>query len=205
MPAVDTRETKSRIEPFARAGWTVEALQYGDYTGVDVEGSSWIIEHKTVEGLLSDISTGRVQRQVASMVEHCRYPILLIEGRWIQSNGYLLGTHYSWKQVWNLLQSFQDMGVRLQITTGQEHTIERVFELADYYSKDKHDSGARHLSGNPQAAALCNIKDVGIVTAKALLSHFGNLETIVLTDIEGLQGVPGVGPAAANKIWSFWR
>lgn len=49
------------------------------------------------------------------------------------------------------------------------------------------------------------IREVGEATAKALASHFGELERIAEADPEALEEVPDVGPVVAGHIHSFFR
>jgi DNA ligase (NAD+) len=48
------------------------------------------------------------------------------------------------------------------------------------------------------------IREVGEATAEALAGHFGDLEVIMDTDIEGLQQVEDVGPVVAENIRHFF-
>jgi DNA ligase (NAD+) len=48
------------------------------------------------------------------------------------------------------------------------------------------------------------IREVGEATAEALAGHFGDLELIMDTDIEGLQQVEDVGPVVAENIRHFF-
>ncbi len=48
------------------------------------------------------------------------------------------------------------------------------------------------------------IREVGEATAEALAGHFGDLEPIMDTDIEGLQQVGDVGPVVAENIRHFF-
>ena len=48
------------------------------------------------------------------------------------------------------------------------------------------------------------IRNVGEATAKDLARHFGNLDTLMAADIDGLQQVPDVGPVVAASIARFF-
>ena len=205
MPKADTREAENRLEPLRRAGWEITALKYGDYEGEDAVEQKWIIEHKTVAKLLEDMRTGVLQRQCQAVVEHCIFPILLIEGQWLQSGGYLLNTSYTWEQVWNQLQTLQDMGMRLQLTSSPSHTVQRLFELEAYYKKEQHPSAVRHLSGSLQIACLSQIEGIGAEKAKSILGYFGSLCDTATAGVKKLQECPGIGGILAQRIYDFWR
>lgn len=49
------------------------------------------------------------------------------------------------------------------------------------------------------------IPEVGEATATLLADHFGTLEALMAADEEGLQQVPGIGPAMGSSIHAFFR
>jgi len=182
------------------------ALKYGDYDGHDSVGKLWAIEHKTLNKLLADMATGTLIRQCRALIEHSDFPILLIEGRWIQDgNGYLLGSNYTWEQVWNQLQTIQDMGCRLQLTTSINHTIARLFELETYYGKENHPSALREISGDAYIVVLSQIYGISTEKAKALEIMLPTLKQVVEANIDELQNVSGIGLVLARRIWQFFR
>lgn len=206
MSRADTREPRARTEPLRRAGWEIIALKYGDYDGYDAVGKLWAIEQKTLSKLLADMANGTLIRQCRSLVEHCDFPILMIEGHWIQdTNGYLIGTNYTWEQAWNELQTIQDMGCRLQLTTSINHTVERLFELEAYYKKEKHDSALRQISGDPYVVVLSLIDGINTEKARVLEATYPTLASIAVTSPGQLQGVKGIGEVLAKRIWHFFR
>ncbi len=179
-------------------------LDYGDYDGQDVTDKLWCVEHKTVEKLLQDMQSGTLQRQCRAVVEHSDFPILMVEGHWAQSKGNLLGTGFTWEQAWNQLQTLQDMGMRLQLTTSEAHTIQRLFELEAYFLKETHPSASRHLSGSPTIAALCLIEGIGEAKANALEAAFGSLGCIAGAGDSKLLAVHGIGEALVARIVEFF-
>jgi len=205
MPRVDTREPKFRTEPLVRAGWVLATLKYGDYDGNDATGKLWVVEHKTVDKMLLDMRSGVLIRQCRSMVEHCDFPILMIEGQWIHKEGTLWGTGITWDQAWNQLQTIQDMGCRIQLTTPISHTIERLFSLADYYSKAMHKSAFRQLSGDPYISVLSQINGIDSVKARRIEQVFPTLLDIVTASPDQIQQVEGIGEILSKRIWDFWR
>ncbi len=205
MPKVDTREPSDITTPLIRAGWTPEALPSGDFELQDVVGEIVLIERKTVSQLLTDLQSGQLQRQCRVLVESSSFPILLLEGHWQQQNGHLLDTRYTWEQVWNALQTLQDLGCRLQITTSIQHSIQRLFELAEYYSKEFHASIARSPSGDVYVACLSLIHGISAAKALELKALFPDLASIANADQKAISQVPGIGSKLANRIYEFWR
>ena len=209
MSTVDTREPKWRTEPLRRAGWKLEALKYGDYQLCDAVGKSILIEHKTVDKMIADMQSGILQRQCRTLAEHSTFPILMVEGSWKQSGGYLLGRNITWEQAWNQLQTIQDMGCRLQLTTSKEHTIQRLFELELYYSKEKHASAYRELSGDATIAALCLIPGIEVTKAKALKAIYPELGDIAKSSETEygrgrLMEARGIGEVLTQRIYNFF-
>lgn len=208
MSKVDTREPAELTTPLIRAGWTPVALPCGDYELQDVAGEVILIERKTVAQLLTDLSTGQLQRQSRNLVEASTFPVLLIEGHWAQESGYLYGEKrekFTWEQVWNQLQTIQDLGCRLQITTSLEHTIQRLFELEEYYSKEFHASIARSPSGDPYITCLSLVYGISQAKAKAIKATFPTLIDVAGASEQELALVSGVGSKLARRLYEFWR
>ena len=203
---VDTRQPRNMIEPFTRAGWRVQALKFGDYQFYDSTGKVVLIEDKPLEKLLGDMTSGTLQRQCRGITENCTFPILLVRGHWIQdANGHLLNSRYTWEQAWNQLETVQDMGCRIQLATSLNHAVERIFQLEEYYSKEKHDSALRQLSGNPYITVLSLIDGVSEGKAKAIEEVYPTLSDVVNLLPNQLQEISGIGEVLANRIWLFFK
>ena len=201
---IDSREAAWRVGPLERAGFQRKQLIAGDISFPEFTGETVLIEHKTVAKLLDDMTSGVLVRQIRRMCEETRWPILLVEGRWQQSEGVLLNTHYTWEQAWNQLQTLQDMGVRLQLATGPEHTVQRVLELAEYYAKEYHPSAARAPAGDARIAALSLVYGIDRIKAKSLLDTLGSLSNIANASLVNLQTAPGIGTMLAGRIRVFF-
>lgn len=208
MSKVDTREPANITTPLIRAGWTPMALTYGDYELQDIAGEVVLIERKTIAQLLTDLTTGQLQRQCRNLVEASTFPILLLEGHWAQEGGYLYGEkreRFTWEQVWNALQTLQDLGCRVQLTTSLQHTIQRLFELEEYYSKEFHASIARSPSGDPYIACLSLVYGINQAKAKDIKAKFPTLIEVAAASEQELALVWGVGSKLARRLYEFWR
>lgn len=201
---VDSREAAWRLVPLERAGFQKKQLLTGDVSFPEFTGETVLLENKTVAGLLSDMASGTLVRQIRRMCEETRWPILVIEGRWQQSEGVLLNTRYTWEQVWNQLQTLQDMGTRVQLTTGREHTVQRILELAEYYSKEYHASATRAPAGDLRIAALSLVYGVDRVKSQSLLDYFGSLADIADAMPTKLAEAKGIGSVLSARIHQFF-
>ena len=206
MSRADTREPKTRRDPLIRAGWELATLKYGDYDGHDAIGKTWVVEQKPVQKMLQDMRTGVLQRQCRGIIEHSDFPILMVEGHWIRNpDGTLYNSGYTWDQAWDQLETLQDMGCRLQLTTSIAHTVERLFQLEAYYKKEKHDSALRMVAGSPYIVALSLIDGINEGKAKELEVMFPTLQSITIASLEDLETVKGIGEALAKRVWLFFR
>lgn len=206
---VDTRE-QSRIQPLVRAGFILQRLDSGDVSFPEHGGETVGIEHKTVQLLIADMLTGHLTAQCRRVCEHYRFPILMIEGHWTREpkTGLLVGKEgrkMSWEAVWNELQSIQDLGMRLQLTSSPEHTIARILELAEYYSKAFHASVQRQVAGDIRVAVLNFIDGMGPKRSQVLLEALPSLEGIATASVGDLMAIDGFGPVQAKRIYDFWR
>ena len=203
IPVVDSREPSDIWYPFVERGWERKALHAGDFSFEDAQGDLVLIERKTIADFIQSMESGRLTRQASDCVEEAKFPILFLEGSWQQRNGRLLGSDITWQQAWNYLQTLQDTGMRLQLTTSLEHTIVRIHELREYYMKGHHLSSQRSRSENPHIAALMQTPGVGYKKAKQL--HEAGIKLHLETDIKTLITLPGIGQARAERWVKFWN
>ena len=203
MRYVDSREPALIKDTLRKLSWAVQKLDCGDFCFEEASGELVGVERKSIDQLLSDMTSGQLARQVALMCDAYRFRILLIEGHLIQRDGYMAGSKISWEQLWNALQSLQDSGVTLQLTTSEAHTIQRVDELADYYEKGLHSFATRRQAGDRRIAMLTCIPGIGEVRAKQLLERFGGIAALCQADMPALLSVDGFGPARAGAIRRF--
>lgn len=205
MSIADTREDKRRLEVLRRAGWQIATLHYGDYEMHEATGRIVLVEHKTISKMITDMRNGVLIRQCRGVIEHSDFPILMVEGHWIQQAGSLLGSGITWEQAWNQLQTIQDMGCRLQLTSSISHSLERLFQLEAYYKKEKHDSALRQLSGDPYIVVLSLIDGIDEGKARMLEASFPTLHYVMGQEVEELQKVKGIGEVIARRIYTFFR
>ena len=200
---VDSREQRRRTA-LQRCGFISRQLDTGDVAFLEYGGETVLIEHKTVKLLLDDMVSGQLTRQMRRMCDSTPFPILLIEGHWQQAGGSVLGTGYTWEQAWNQLQSIQDQGARIQLTTSFEHTVERILQLAEYYAQPWHPSMQRSAPGDIRIAVLSFIHGIDQAKAQALLNKYGTLEYIAVAPERYLMDVQGIGPVLAKRIRQFF-
>ena len=201
----DTREPIQIREKLLELGWGQTALKDGDYTFNTIRGLRVGIERRTTDEL-SDLlqMKDRFQRLISAY----DIPIGLIEGKWDRQSDDTIPSArgLTWRTIWNMVQSFQDMGLRIQLTTSPSHTISRLNELYAYFQSPEHRSPfPRKFSTDPRLLSLSLIPGVSRSTAASLLGRFGDLQSISRASVDELQSVAGVGPSRAKSIYDFFR
>jgi ERCC4-type nuclease len=206
MSICDSREPDSITSQLVKQGWQLAALSHGDYQlacGLDFDP---IVERKTISNFLSDMQDGTLTRQARSLAESTPFPILLLEGvaYLAPDNIHLRGSRVTKQQFRNQLMSLQNLGLRLEHTDNIADTIERLTELVEYYSKDKHESVQRQVSGDYRIACLTLIPGIGESKAKALLARLPTLKAIACADVQTLTDCEGIGYVLAERIHRWW-
>lgn len=209
---VDTREPWQIWMPLVEKGWLRQVLKAGDFRLASEVNISPHIERKTVKQYITDMESGQLMQQARRLIEATPFPILLVEGHWLMTDGiHLLDSNITWEQAWNEMQTIQDMGCRLQLTTSIAHTVRRVVELYHYYYKEHHESAQRQLSGDHRIACLCLIYGVGEVKARAILNWLekqgisSSISSVAALTVEQLDQVEGIGEALARRIWQWFH
>jgi len=204
--SVDTREPEVLYEPLVLAGWQRHKLAHGDYELGCGFSPNPIVERKSLKNLLNDLATGTLMRQIRELTEATPYPILLIEGNfYIRDGVHLLDSNYTWEQVWNELETLQDMGARIQLTYGISHTIQRLISLVRYYRKNLHESALRQLAGDYRVTCLSLINGVGVEKAKAIMNYYPSIAAVANSTPEELAKINGIGESLANRICKWFQ
>jgi len=191
------------VEKFLTYGWLRKQLDAGDFLFYSHDKRSVGIEAKTVQDITSRLSDTR--RELAQLVDIVDIPILLVFGRWMrQSNDIIIGgqQHLTWSHMWNLIETFQDSGLRFQMATSREHAFLRINQLFAYYQKEEHTSAlvARRAATDRRIASLMPIPGISKKLGAALLRNFGSLEGIAQAKVSELETTPLIGPSKAKVI-----
>jgi ERCC4-type nuclease len=217
---VDDREQDPEaIRQLLELGAVEDRFTYGDLficnttTGI-VAG----IEHKKPNDLLSSLANGRLDSQLAGLIGECDVPILLVhgdmrasaEGRVI-AHGFETG--WSYDSVFNKLQTYQELGVRLQFCPyGDEAFVRRIIALARYFCKPHHHLTPRvhglevfARETDAPTLALAQLPGVGVDRARKLIAHFGTLQAVGNASVNDLRFVEGIGPKVAQRIHRAFR
>jgi len=196
------------MEKFLTYGWARKQLDAGDFLFYSSDGKSIGIEAKTVDDLTSRL--GDARRELSQLIDTVDVPILLVFNRWQRrSNDLLIGgqQHLTWSHVWNLLQTFQDSGLRFQLCTSRDHAFLRINQLYAYYQKGEHESTlvARRAATDRRIASLMPIPGVSRKLGASLLRHFGSLQAVAGATRAMLEQVPLIGPSKARVIRDWMK
>ena len=197
------------VEQFLTYGWQRKQLDAGDFLFyTKPENKSVGLEVKSTSDLTSRLSDAR--RELAQLIDTVDIPTLLIFGPWNRrSNDLLLGGQgqLTWGRLWNLIQSFQDLGLRLQVCTSRGHAFLRINQLYAYYQKGEHTSTLvkRSFSQDRRVASLMAIPGISRKLGSELLKRFESLHNVGLASETDLMGVPLIGPTKARSIYDYFH
>ncbi|WP_276273406.1 DEAD/DEAH box helicase [Haloarcula litorea] len=180
----------------------LETLAVGDY----VLSDRVVVERKTVADFLDTLTGGdrSMFEQVGDATRHYARPVVVVEG------GDLYGRrNVHRKAIDGALAALSvDFGASVLRTEGEAETADLLAVIAER----EQDEGDREVSvhGEKQSKTLAeqqeyvvaSVAEVGPVTARSLLDHFGSVEAVMTADEADLLGVEGIGEVTADRIRS---
>jgi ERCC4-related helicase/ERCC4-type nuclease len=201
---VDQRELDSHIarDLSKREGVAVrlETLEVGDY----VLSDRVAVERKSVEDFLDTLVGGdrSMFEQVGDAARHYARPVVIIEGERLYESR---NVHPN--AVRGALASLAvDFGASVIRTTDEEETADMLEVIARREQERAnravrvHGEKAGKTLTEQQEYVVGAIAEVGPVTARSLLTHFGSVEAVMTAEKEELLEVKGVGEVTATRI-----
>ncbi|MDY6931352.1 MAG: DEAD/DEAH box helicase [Halobacteriota archaeon] len=177
----------------------IRTLEVGDY----VLSERVCVERKKVDDLLSSLTDKRyLFGQLSDMANEYERPLLIIEGE-----GLFATRNIHPNAIRGLLSTIAiDLAIPIIFTADEEDTASLLYIIAKREQEKKKKAFNPHgkrssLSLKEQQEYLVSsISNIGPVTAKNLLSHFGSVENVVSASKEELMEVERVGSVTAGKI-----
>ncbi|WP_251329009.1 DEAD/DEAH box helicase [Haloplanus pelagicus] len=201
---VDQRELDSAIarDLSTREGveTRLETLAVGDY----VVSDRVAVERKTVADFLDTLTGGdrSLFDQVGDLSRHYARPVVLLEGEGLYEER---NVHPD--AIRGALASLTvDFGVSVLRTEDEGDTTDLLAVLAEreQTTRDRavsvHGEKSAKTLDEQQEYVVGAIADIGPVTARALLEHFGSVEAVMTAREEDLLAVGGVGEVTADRI-----
>ena len=201
---IDQRELDSSIarDLSTRDGirTRLETLAVGDYVCSD----RVVVERKTVTDFLDTLLGGdrSLFEQAGAMARHYARPVVIVEGedlygeRDVHPNairGALASLAIDFDASILRTADAGETADLLAVLAGREQ------ETADREVRVHGEKGGRTMA-EQQEYVVASIAEVGPVTARELLSHFGTVEAVMTASEETLLEVDGVGEVTAGRI-----
>ncbi len=201
---VDQRELESSIarDLSLRDGveTRLETLAVGDY----VLSDRVVVERKSVSDFLDTLVGGdrSMFEQVGDMARHYARPVVVLEGEGLYSErdvhpnairGALASLAVDFDA--SVLRSRDEDGTAELLRT----VAEREQSVADREVSVHGEKQSRTLA-EQQEYVVSSIADIGPVTARALLAHFGTVEAVMTARHDDLLEVEGVGEVTADRV-----
>ncbi|MBP2252038.1 Fanconi anemia group M protein [Halarchaeum solikamskense] len=201
---VDQRELESTIardlSKREHVETRLETLAVGDY----VVSDRVALERKSVADFLDTLLGGDrdLFEQARDLARHYDRPVLILEG------GDLYGArNVHPNAIRGALASLAvDYGLSVLRTEDEDDTADMLDVLAgrEQLTRDRevsvHGEKSAKTLTEQQEYVVSSIADVGPVTARALLSHFGSVEAVMTADEETLLEADGVGEVTAERV-----
>jgi Fanconi anemia group M protein len=178
----------------------LETLAVGDY----VLSDRVVVERKTTADFLDTLlgEDRSMFEQVGDAVRSYARPVVVVEGDDLYGQR---NVHPN--AIRGALASLAvDFGASVLFTDDEDATTELLATIAsrEQTASDRevrvHGEKADKTLDEQQEYVVSSIAEVGPVTARALLAHFGSVERVVTADEAELLDVEGVGPVTAERI-----
>jgi len=178
----------------------LETLAVGDY----VLSDRVAVERKTVSDFLDTLTGGdrSLFEQVGDLSRHYARPVVVVEG-----GGLYEERNVHPDAIRGALASLSvDFGVSVLRTEDEGDTADLLAVIAgrEQTTRDRavsvHGEKSAKTLAEQQEYVVGAIADIGPVTARSLLEHFGSVEAVMTAREEDLLDVDGVGEVTADRI-----
>ena len=178
----------------------LETLAVGDY----VLSDRVAVERKSVSDFLDTLTGGdrSMFEQVGDVARHYARPVVILEGEELYGRR---NVHPN--AIRGALSSLAiDFGASVLRTDDERDTMELLYTIARREQEEEdrtvsvHGEKAKRTRTEQQEYVVGSIAEVGPVTARALLEHFGSVERVMAASEEELLEVDGVGAVTAERI-----
>jgi len=178
----------------------LETLEVGDY----VLSDRVVVERKEVSDFLETLVGGdrSMFEQIGAAARHYARPVVIIEGDRLYETR---NVHPN--AIRGAIASLAvDFGASVLRTTDADDTADlleviarREQETDDRAVSVHGEKGGKTLT-EQQEYVVGSVAEVGPVTARSLLEHFGSVEAVMCADGEALLEVDGIGEVTADRI-----
>ncbi|WP_254542947.1 DEAD/DEAH box helicase [Halomarina pelagica] len=178
----------------------LETLAVGDY----VLSDRVVVERKSVSDFLDTLVGGdrSLFEQVKEATRHYSRPVVVVEGEDLYG-----ARNVHPNAIRGALASLAvDFGASVLRTEGERDTADLLEVIARREQEEDdrevrvHGEKAAKTLAEQQQYVVSAIADIGPVTARALLEHFGSVEAVMTATEEELLDVKGVGEVTAERI-----
>ncbi|WP_226011426.1 DEAD/DEAH box helicase [Halomicrobium salinisoli] len=178
----------------------LETLAVGDY----VLSDRVAVERKTVADFLDTLTGGdrSMFEQVGDAARHYARPVVVIEGDDLYG---ARNVHH--KAIQGALASLTvDFGASVLRTNDEDETADLLETVATREQEESdrevsvHGEKQSKTLTEQQEYVVASVAEVGPVTARTLLEHFGSVEAVMTAGEEDLLEVEGVGEVTAERI-----
>jgi len=181
-----------------------QTLEVGDY----IVSDRCAIERKNIDDFFKSwIEERKLFQQVIDMANGYDRPILLFEG----GDPFYSNRQINPKAIQGMMNAFALMRIPILYSLNKADTAKIIFMLAKKEQSEKKGMPAMHGKRSHMAPpqqleyTLSSLPDMGTVTAKALLAHFGSILAVAYAAPDELQEVPGIGKKTAERVYEFFR
>ncbi|WP_299235886.1 DEAD/DEAH box helicase [Natronomonas sp.] len=178
----------------------LETLDVGDY----VLSDRVVVERKAVDDFLETLVGGdrSLFEQVGAAARHYARPVVVVEG-----DGLYGSRNVHPNAIRGALASLAvDFGASVLRTEDADGTADLLEVIAtreqnaDDRAVSVHGEKGGKTLAEQQEYVVGSVAEVGPVTARALLEHFGSVERVMSADEDDLLAVDGVGEVTADRI-----
>lgn len=209
---VDDRERASGVIDALEKERNVEVevarLRTGDYC----IGDMWCVERKTLRDLALSIVDGRLFKQIYQLIESDYSPVLLLEG----NSGMMREVGVSRQAIQGaitkislfmrvpVIRSFcpeETAALLVNIGRQQQSLLDAASISSKFYLPVRNKPKGKYRQ---QLFILQSFPGIGCERARALLSHFGTVEKVLLATSGELAEIDGIGKKTAQQIeWAI--
>ncbi|PSP95893.1 Hef nuclease [Halobacteriales archaeon QS_4_62_28] len=178
----------------------LETLAVGDY----VLSDRVVVERKTVSDFMDTLTGGdrSMFEQVGDATRHYARPVVVIEGENLYGER---NVHH--RAIQGALASLAvDFGASILRTNDEDETADLLETIARREQEESdrevsvHGEKQAKTLGEQQEYVVTSVAEVGPVTARAMLEHFGSVEAVMTADEDDLMAVEGVGEVTAERF-----